>query len=279
MAHAFLYEDDAGFTELVRFDILKVETHEAPTDVTEYPVEEGSDISDNARPGVKKLQIEGFVSNKPLLRNLKDAQQVDIASFLPLQIQSKQVLPAGTRSQILDLPEKQSGLPLGPGAVTQAIYGFIDSLSGPVSATLARYRVQTDNWTVRTLQQPSPVDRIVEMQEKLNDIWENSRICRVVTSLEHYDDMIIENRVSRRSVDDGSGATFSFELKKIKFVTSDIIAAPNPIVKKSMGSRNVQETKNETLYLTKIEEQRALYPDLPLEYLPAYSEVPAPEFL
>jgi hypothetical protein len=117
------------------------------------------------------------------------------------------------------------------------------------------------------------------MQEKLNDIWDNSRLCRVISSLEYYDDMIIENRVSRRTREDGTGATFSLDLKKITFVSSETVPFPNPIVKKSLGSRNVKATQNETLYLTKIEEQRALYPDLPDEYLPAVDEAPAPEFL
>lgn len=282
MTHALLYEDDAGMLEELRFDILRVEEHDAPTDVTEFPVEQGADINDNVVPGVKRLKIEGFVSNKPLLRTLRDTLQVDIADFLPLQIQSTKTVNDGTRSEVLDLPEKETPFLLGPGAVTSAVFGAIDSLtSGPVRATYANYVQRTENLTVRTLQQPSPVDRIVEMQNRLNDIRDNSRIMRVISSLEYYEDMVIERRVSKRTKDDGTGATFTLDLVQVKFVTTETVdlgvtAAKNPIIKKRLGSRNPKQTANENEYAAKLQALEGVEIVAP-EYLQGY--LPAPEFL
>lgn len=248
-----IFDDGTGIARFVVFDIVTVETHEAPTDVTEYPVEEGANISDNVRPGLKRLELEGYVSRKPLPHTLKMCGELDAWGYEPARIQSTTHRTAGTRSEKLDLPEKDSNLLLGPGAVTSAVFGLIDSLSGPVSAQLTRYARDTENHTVRTFQQTLDYDRVVSVQERLNEIWENSHICSVLTSLEFYTDMVIENRVSKRTPADGSGATFSISLKKVQFVTSERIDMPdNPIIKKPLGSRNVQQTHNEQLYRDKL---------------------------
>lgn len=50
----------------VKLDVSVEETHTGESDVTEYAVEEGSNISDNSRPKPRELTIHGFVTSAPL---------------------------------------------------------------------------------------------------------------------------------------------------------------------------------------------------------------------
>ncbi len=61
---------DGGVTT-VEFDASKDETHTGESDVTEFPVEEGSDVTDNSRPKPRTLSIHAFVTGSPIsLTNL-----------------------------------------------------------------------------------------------------------------------------------------------------------------------------------------------------------------
>lgn len=57
------------------FDILAIdatlqETHSAAAEVTEHPVEVGSDIADHVRPKPVELRVDGIVTNAPLQTDL-----------------------------------------------------------------------------------------------------------------------------------------------------------------------------------------------------------------
>jgi hypothetical protein len=57
------------------FDILTVdatlsETHSAQAEVTEHPVEVGSDVTDHIRPKPVEVRIDGVVTNSPLPKDL-----------------------------------------------------------------------------------------------------------------------------------------------------------------------------------------------------------------
>jgi hypothetical protein len=52
--------------KIVELDVSADELHNAENDVSEYPVEEGSSISDNSRPKPRTLSISGFVTSAPL---------------------------------------------------------------------------------------------------------------------------------------------------------------------------------------------------------------------
>lgn len=47
-------------------DVFVSEEHALDSDVTQYPVEDGSDITDNVRPKPRTITIEGFVSDTPV---------------------------------------------------------------------------------------------------------------------------------------------------------------------------------------------------------------------
>ena len=71
------------------FDASIEESHEADVDVTEFPVEEGADITDHLRPRPERITINGIVSNTPLTldprRLLPSSSGRDITAYLKLK--------------------------------------------------------------------------------------------------------------------------------------------------------------------------------------------------
>jgi hypothetical protein len=51
----------AGFV----IDVVTTESHEMASSVTDFPVESGSDFSDNVRPSGRTLSVDGVVSSTP----------------------------------------------------------------------------------------------------------------------------------------------------------------------------------------------------------------------
>lgn len=61
--------DTTGFvfgTASVQLDASIDETHSAESEITDYPVEEGSNVSDNSRPKPARLTIRGVVTGTPM---------------------------------------------------------------------------------------------------------------------------------------------------------------------------------------------------------------------
>jgi hypothetical protein len=219
MATLLTWQDDAGQTEFVQFDVVTVITHEGTVEVTEHPVEEGSDIADHARPVPEFLSIEGFVSNKPMASN----PGVDkIASF---------------RQVDLKYPPHDPPLNLSIG---QAITGAIDAITGkdPFPAQVTALAFDTF------------VNRIRQIAEKLEDARLNSRLIRVYTSLREYENMVLLREAEPITADDGSGCTFQVDLKRIRIVTAETVEAPQPAeargaTTKAKGSKAGQQADNQ----------------------------------
>lgn len=53
-------------SQTLTLDASLEETHVGESEITDYPVEEGSNISDNSRPKPAQLTLHAFVSNWPL---------------------------------------------------------------------------------------------------------------------------------------------------------------------------------------------------------------------
>lgn len=51
---------------LIELDLAVSEEHQYKNMVTRFPVEDGSDITDNVRPEPERLVLEGFVTNSPI---------------------------------------------------------------------------------------------------------------------------------------------------------------------------------------------------------------------
>lgn len=208
----------SGEFHFVRFDAVSAETHEALMTLTSHPVEEGANVTDHARPENKQLSIEAYVSNKPLLSN------PGAESFLEL----------GTIP--LNLPKVPGAVAPTPGAITRTITAGIDAAlhKAPDKASVEKPSGDFPN-------------RAKAMWELLTKAQGAAALITVSTTLEQVDNMMIERVTSPRTVQDGNGATFQVDLKRVRIVKSETVDAPVPAESRGAkeadkGSKNAKKT-------------------------------------
>jgi hypothetical protein len=210
------YEDDSGAVVSIKFDVDTQETHELANIITEHPVEKGADISDNIQPQLDQFTIEGYVSDAPTFSN---PGIVDVATFSGVELQiSAHPLP------------QQFTAAAAVGALGNLVFGG----GGNPTATMMTFD-----------ELPS---RKKALYDLLRDVRDNARVCRVITAMHEYEDMVLQSLTSTRTPEAGSGAVFSVVMKQIRFVTSDVTVAPEPTEKLgaapvSVGSKNADEDK------------------------------------
>lgn len=201
MSTILTWLDDAGATVTAIFDIDEQETHDLQNVITEHPVEESQDVSDNVRPQLDRFTLQGYVTDTPLYSNravVEDNQ--DFGAYVDIEL------------QIPDYPIQISEAGLiaaGVGALKGAIFG-----KPKTKATLLKF----SNFKSRKR----------AMFDLFKDVRDSARLCRVVTSLHEYDNMVLEQMTVTRAPIDGNGAVFSISVKQIEFVTSETVDSPEP---------------------------------------------------
>lgn len=211
------FEDDSGAVVSIKFDIDTQETHELANLITEHPVEKGADVSDNIQPQLDVFTIEGYVSDAPTLSN---PGITEIAEFKGVELQIS----------AHPLPPKYTA-----AAAVGAVVDFVTGAGGNPSATMMTF----DNL-------PS---RKKALYNLLRDVRDKGRVCRILTPMHDYEQMVLQQNTVTRSVEGGSGAVFSVVFKQIQFVTSDVTLAPEPTEKLgaapvAVGSKNGEDDKN-----------------------------------
>ncbi len=68
----------------LELDASLSEEHSADADVTDHPVEAGSDISDNFRSKPKQIKINGFITNTPVKFGLNTPTKRDVNAWINL---------------------------------------------------------------------------------------------------------------------------------------------------------------------------------------------------
>ena len=208
MSTILIVEDDAGLTilEIVPFappvGVTLSESHNATNEVTEFPVEEGANISDHVRPGLKTVSLEVLITNTPI--------QVD-----PFQV------TGGLTSNLLNLPIPFSPLseaapPLGtPGFVTRSLVNAIEGrTSTPV---IFAYTLTFDDY-----------EPVMNVYDTLKSIRDEGKLIRILTTFQEYKDMVLVNMGALKSAQEGSGARFTLDFKEIRTVTTETVASPEP---------------------------------------------------
>jgi hypothetical protein len=210
------WEDDGGAAQTLELDVDLQESHDLASDITEHPVEEGADVTDHVRPRLRRVTLEGYVSDTPWITNPGVAE---LAEFKSIELQ---------------IPPKPQQISLS-GGLAAGIGAISDALFGPTPAPKA---------TILTLDDMTSRKRAV--YDALEDIRLNARLCRVITSLHEYDNMLIEQVVPTRTPASGNGASFVVTFKEVIQVSSDVTVAPEPAellgsVKKAGGAKNAKE--------------------------------------
>lgn len=196
-----------GSSTLLDYDLTISETHTHMADVTDHPVEVGSDVSDNVRINPTELSLVIFMTNTP-----HRAQTVYGAG---------DTFSYGGDLESVDLvvPTYEPPLEPTPGSLFRlaegAIGAALDAITGgpgPLKASLLSF--------------PSAFDRLKDMHNALIDIESAGTLCTVVTLTKNYDDMLITGITLPRETFGGAEITVAF--KQIRVVSSKTVIAPTP---------------------------------------------------
>ncbi len=189
---------DTDQSLIVVFDQTQSEGHEATAEVTEHPVEQGSNIADHVRQNPIGLTLEMFVTNTPI-------EDIGRGSIV---------------SKELTIPRYSPPRQFTPGSLFNILGAAIrDTIAGGP---------QTFN--AQVLEFPEPFDRVKEVHEQLLELWRAGASMSVVTSTRTYDEMVITSLSLPRT--EPGGGTFTINFKQVRTVTTASVTAPAPAEKR-----------------------------------------------
>ncbi len=240
---------ETGESRIARFDIITNETIEQAMEISKHPVEDGPDVSDHAKPENKVIKIEGYVSNKPLYSNPGVEKLMAYTSHtLNVPHRSRGARPHRVKLNLPHVPLKpNAGALIGAG-----LSALKDAITGGTFAELAAEE-QEDTGTLRMTSLRSTLtfpDRARLMYEALDQAQQTKALITVSTRMVELDNMMIEHLSVPRQVDDGSGASFSLDLTRVRIVKSTLVSAPIAAEARgtkltAAGSKTAKEDKND----------------------------------
>lgn len=233
-------DPDSGEALSLQFDATTGETKDDTVEITDHPVEEGSNTTDNARDTPALLTIECVVSEtpNPLLDTDVELGHVDLDIFVRSD--------PGKKTFALDIPAvpvqfSESGLvQAGIGALKGAILG------APKATAAAPTKDQTNHSTARAYQQTSERNRARDVYEKLLLLkGQHVTLDLIVTRYRDYINMMVARVSQPRAISDGAAAKFQIDFKQITVASSQTVAAPKPAVVRGNAtvSKGSQGTK------------------------------------
>lgn len=196
---ASISDSDTIFQDYLVIDATMSLTHNRKIDVTQFQVEEGSDISDNIRVQNDEIQMEGIVSNDPIslnasLRGAISAVGIGAGGFLGKQINSK------------------AGSALG-------------GIAGAVGAGAIGGLLNTDT------------NRVQNAFNFLESLRLNRTPFTVVTGYKVYENMFFTSLSFPKDASLGNALKFNASLTSIRIVESQTIKIKRTIKKVSHGAK------------------------------------------
>lgn len=220
----------------VWIDVSVRESHEITAEVSDHPVETGSNVTDHVRPLPRTISIDGIVTNHPLELPLSHAGSARIdTSAIELQVASNP-LPRVPPSSIAIEGEPSAGmLSLIPG-VDQgiALLGALRlEVRNKVQLSADQHNVNPNARTslaANVLHFTEPFDRVGAVNEALQSIVDTSQLVTVVTGLAIYQSVALTSLTVERGSDIGANTLkFSATGKVLRFVESEVVQVPDPV--------------------------------------------------
>ena len=231
---------DSGEGLLLTFDATTSETKDDSTDITDHPVEDGSDVTDNARDSPALLTIEAIVSETP------NRQLDDDVSLADVELTIHDRESGGTTTFALDIPSppvqfsESVLIQAGIGALKGALFG------APKATAIAPTKERTRTLTASAFQQDSDRNRARDVYDKLLLLRsQHVTLDLIQTAYRDYTDMMVARVSQPRASGDGRSAKFQIDFKQITIATSQTVAAPKPAVTRgnTTQSKGSQGTK------------------------------------
>jgi len=231
---------DSGDGLSLQFDVTTTETKDDSVDITDHPVEVGSNVADNARDAPALITLEAIVSETP---NPQLDEDVSLSS-VDITVFDRE--PNGTTTFALDIPTppiqfSESGLlQAGIGAIKGALFG------APKATAIAPTKARTHTEQAQAYQQTSDRNRVRDVYDKLLLLKSQHVMLDLIqTAYRDYTDMMVARVSQPRALGDGRSAKFQIDFKQITIASSQVVAAPKPSVvrgntTKSKGSQGAK---------------------------------------
>jgi hypothetical protein len=220
---ALTWENKDGTFDVVEFDTVDTEDHTLPNEVTEFPVEQGPDVTDNVRVKPRTLSVKGYISDTPLLQNPDVVLKADYTQHtlnLPSRIKYEQV------TVDLNVP----GSPIKPNVagLVGAAFGAIFGSTPKATPLQAKGTEPMPKAVVTPLRFQAFQSRVRGTFDLLKKARTTKVLIRAITDYDEITGMAVENLSMPRTVDDGAGAVIQFDLKQITIAQSQDVTAPKP---------------------------------------------------
>lgn len=193
----------------LQFDAVLSETYTQTATATEFPVEEGANVSDHVRKNLDTLHLEVEVSNAP----------IDGDNLINPMLPRGAVAPV-----VLDIPVHKRPL--------NSLSALISAGLGAISSLLFG---KPDPPAAQVLQFFAPFDAGFETLEVLSLLLAEGRRVDIVSRDWYLEDMIITNVTEPRTRETGGNAQFSIDFKKIRIVQTQQTIAPVPTEVRGKG--------------------------------------------
>jgi hypothetical protein len=217
------------------FDAVLQEKHEITSTITEHPVEEGSNIADHVRPDPIVLNIQGVVTNTPIVAIGTDGWQRTPQILGPGEYhieEAKPKDPPGTPPIIISPPQPPL---LGLLSLNGAVNALSNAIFGDGTFTLQQSsdRNTLPNQRYNALVDVSSLVRnfIAEALSVLTQLRDEATLCTVIAPHKGpYNNMVVTKVMFSRGSSEAGKGTFDIELREIRIVSSAVVAAPKPSI-------------------------------------------------
>lgn len=209
---AFLFwTNKAGASKTLWFDVTTEEQHHLKAEVTEYPVEEGINVTDNVRPEADSLSLTCFVSNAPI------TTKSEVQAFTQKDGKLIGAHVGAVKGEALDVKTYEQPLLPTPGSLLNALTSAIGNLlSGKKEYKASVIKFDSD------------FDNVGDVYFALKELRDTAQRIEVITSVRAYANMVVTSVSMPRTSEHGTGAAVTIEFKEIRIVSTLKVAAPKP---------------------------------------------------
>ncbi len=221
MSAFFYWTTKAGANKILWFDVTTEEQHHLKSEITEHPVEEGINVTDNVRPAADTLSLSCFISNTPI------TNKVDVAAFVSKPGKLIGAQAGAVKGEKLDVQTYDPPLAPTPGSLINALTSAI----GNLLTGKKEYKAQV-------LKFDKDFDNVQDTYFALKELRDTAQRISVVTTVRTYKDMVIEDVSLPRSAEHGTGAKVTINMKEIRVVSTLKVKAPKPAVLAGQPRKN-----------------------------------------
>lgn len=201
----FIQRADASY---LYFDITDEEQHQGKAVVTDYPVEDGPNVTDHMRVALTPFTMKCTISNTPIKKNIAAGSSGDDGR-------------GGTIATVV-IANSPYQRPVGLlNVVANPIGTAMDAVGGALAGKPQPFKQQVVMF-------PSEFDAVRDMLDALNEMQEGRELVDVTTSKRVYNQVVLESFEMTRNASTGTGAEVTLTFKTLRIVDSASAATPTP---------------------------------------------------